>query len=115
MKKTEIQPTQKMKKFPSKFSPKNKEKFPEIWHNRVKCYMRRDIFEHVLSHTEDEYFSLDMFDKKINDEKSDMKLVKEICEELIPEIRQTGWNCTLAFGGSGLFIHSTEKPPKNCW
>lgn len=103
-----------MKKFPEKLNPKYKDTFPNFWKKRVKCYLRREIYEHILSHTEDEYFSLDIFDKKINP-KSDMKTVQTLAEELVQELKDLGWKCIFSYGNTGLFIYSTEKPPKTCW
>lgn len=103
-----------MKNFPKKLTPKNIASFINFWRKRLKCYLRRDIYEHMLTHTEEEYFSLDSFDKKLNP-KSDMKTVQSLAEELMPELTELGWNCKFAYGGTGLFIYSTETPPKNCW
>lgn len=103
-----------MKKFPSKISSKNRDKFPDMWYKRVKCYMRRDIFEHILSHEENEYFSLDMFDKKIS-EKSDMDMIQKIAKELMVELKAHNWNTKLSYGNTALFIYSTDVPPKNCY
>lgn len=100
-----------MRDFPSKLTPDNKNSFSDIFYDRMKCYLRRDIYEHVISHDEDDYFSLDNFNKKINN----IELVKKMVHELIPELEQLGWKCKTSYGGTGLFIYSTDNPPANCW
>jgi hypothetical protein len=100
-----------MRKFIGNLHVKNKEKFKDIYYNRMKSYLRRDIYEHVLSHTENDYFSLDEFNKRIND----LELVKKMSSELIPELERLGWKCKTSFGGTGLFIFSSDEPPSSCW
>jgi hypothetical protein len=100
-----------MKNFPSNINVENKNNFKEIQINRLLCYLRRDIYEHILSHTEDDYFFLDNFNKRVND----IEQVKELVRKIIPELEQLGWKCKLSYGDTGLFIYSSEQPPKNCW
>lgn len=100
-----------MKNFPSKLNVNNKENFEKINYERNKCYLRRDIYEHVISHEEKDYYSLDDFNQKIKN----MSLVQKMVEELIPELEELGWKCKLSYGGTGLFVYSGVLPPSNCW
>ena len=100
-----------MKEFPSLLNVLNKEKFKDIYEERVLCYLRRDIYEHILSHEEKDYFSLDEFNKKIEN----MELVKKLVDKLIPELEKLNWKCKYSYGDTALFIYSTERPPDNCW
>jgi hypothetical protein len=100
-----------MKYFPDKLKPENKENFESLNYDRVKCYLRRDLYEHIISNEEKDYFELDRFDKeRIND----MEKVTQMINELIPELEKLGWKCQLSFGGTGLFIFENE-PPSNCY
>ena len=100
-----------MKEFPKSLNAKYKEKFREIHYNRIKCYLRKSLYEHIISHEEKDYFSLDEFNSKFN---IPIELTQKILESIIPEIEKLGWKCTLSFGNTGLFIYSEEKP-SNCW
>ena len=102
-----------MKEFPKVLSVSNKQNFPEMFYNRMKCYLRKEIYEHMISHSnqESEYFSLDDFSNKLNNKDFFDKMIKEVQEEL----KIVGWNSKLSFGGTGLFIYSSEEPPSNCW
>ena len=102
-----------MREFPSKLKPENKEIFPQLFYNRIKCYLRRDLYEHIISHKENDYFSLDEFN--LNHHVKNIDLVKQMIDELIPDLKKLGWKCKTSFGGTGLFIYSTEKPPPSCW
>lgn len=100
-----------MKEFPSTLKPTNKDNFNQMFYNRMKCYLRRDLFEHIISHDENDYFSLDQFNNRVNN----IDMVKKIVDELVPELVSMGWNCKTSFGGTGLFIYSTDEPPPSCW
>ena len=100
-----------MKEFPDILNVKEKEKFPTIYYNRVLCYLRRDIYEHVISHDENSYFDLDKFSRTYY---KDSK-ISELSESIIPELEKLGWKCKLSFGGTALFIYSTDKAPASCW
>ena len=100
-----------MKNFPSNLNVSNKDNFKDIQLNRLLCYLRRDIYEHILSHTEEDYFFLDNFNQRVNN----MEQVKELVRKIIPELEELGWKCKLSYGDTGLFIYSSEQPPKNCW
>lgn len=100
-----------MKRFPDTLKAENKDNFPRARYKRLKCYLRRDLYEHILSHEEDVYFSLDDFNKRVNSMEITIKLVKEV----ISELEKIGWKCKTSYGGTALFIYSTENPPHNCW
>lgn len=99
-----------MKEFPAHLKPGNKQKLDEVNLNRLKCYLRRDLYEHVISHEESDYFSLDEFNQRVNNMETTKKLVGEVMKEL----QKLGWNCVLSFGGTGLFIYA-DKKPANCY
>ena len=101
-----------MNEFPSILNVKNKEKFPEIYYDRVLSYIRRDIYEHVIKEEENNYFDLDIFQKKYN---LSTEVIDKIVQEIMKELENLGWNCKLSFADTGLFIYSTDKPPANCW
>jgi len=101
-----------MKEFPKTLGTNNIENFNEYNYNRLKCYLRRDLYEHIISHNQDEYFSLDKFnEERVNN----LETTKKMLNELVPELEELGWKCKTSYGGTGLFIYNTEKPPSNCW
>jgi len=101
-----------MKEFPGIFKPKNKETFSKLNYERLKCYLRRDLYEHIISHEEHDYFSLDDFNKRVNN----MTLTKKLVKEVIIELEKLGWTCKISFGGTGVFIYGKpDNPPSNCF
>lgn len=105
-----------MKEFPTILNVKNKDRFSEIYYNRVMCYARKAIYEHVIHHEENSYFDLEQFGKSyFNGNKNRVSLVGKLFTLLIVELEQLGWKCKLSFGGTALFIYSTPEQPPSCW
>ena len=68
-----------MKFFPKSLSVKNKKSFEQLKFNRCKCYLRRALFEHIISFDEKNYFSLDAFNEnKVGNMKETQKMIDEI-------------------------------------
>jgi hypothetical protein len=99
-----------MKEFPGTLVATNKHNFQEMNYQRLKCCLRQELFEHIISHTEEQYYDIDEFSKQTRSTETTLKLLKE----LVPELEALGWTCKFSFGDTGLFIYSTDKP-KNCW
>jgi hypothetical protein len=95
-----------MKEFPIIVNVKNKNSFSDYAYERTICYLRRDIYDHILNHTENEFFDLDKFNRQY-----DTNMINLI----IKELSEHGWKCKVSFGGTALFIYSTDKPPISCW
>ena len=41
--------------------------------------------------------------------------MENMTSKIIEELQELGWKCKTSFGGTGLFIYSTENPPPNCY
>lgn len=100
-----------MLEFPQFFKPENREKFDEIRYRRNKCYLRRDLYEYILSCEEEDYFSLETFN---NSRVKNMETTKKMVKEVMEELQNKGWKCTLSHGETALFVYTNEKP-KSCW
>ena len=102
-----------MKEFPSTLNVKSKNKFSSYYYNRQLCYLRRNIFEHIISKDENSYFELDKFSRNYLD--NNTELITKMTDTVINELEKLGWKCKTSFGGTGLFIYSTENPPPSCF
>lgn len=100
-----------MNSFPHLIKPIYKSSF-KIYHSeQLKEKLRKEIYIHIISHNENEYFSLD----DIILEARDISLAKNVIRDIMHELESLGWKCKTSFGGTGLFIYSSEKPPTNCF
>lgn len=97
---------------PKKIDVKNKKHFKKYFLDRCLCYLRRDIYEHILSNDETSYFDIEKFNTKYV---KNIGKTNELIDKIIIELKTLGWKCKKSFGSTGLFIYSTEKPPSNCW
>ena len=101
-----------MKEFPECLNVKNKKAFENIRYSRIVCYLRKELYEHMIGNDENNYFDIDKFSSTYSVELDDKnKMINKIIEEL----SELGWKCRLSFGGTGLFIYSSENPPSSCW
>ena len=104
-----------MKELPAILHVKNKDRLFDIYYNRVLCYLRKAIYEHIISKEENSYFDLEQFARMYFDNKNRVDLTKKLYDKIILELEELGWKCKLSFGGTALFIYSTENPPPSCW
>ena len=107
---------EEMKFFPESLKVENKDRFKNLVHRRYRTYLRRALFEHIISHEETDYFAFDKFINTSRDMKPPtMEEVQKLVNELIPELEKLGWKCKKAYGDTALFIYSSSDPPQNCW
>ena len=104
-----------MKELPAILRVKNKDHLSDIYYNRVLCYLRKAIYEHVISKEENSCFDLEQFGRNYFNDKNRVDLTKQLSVTIVSELEELGWKCKLSFGGTALFIYSTEKPPASCW
>jgi hypothetical protein len=97
--------------FPIILNSNNKLNFSDIYFSLVKKKLRKNLFEHIISHTENDYYSLDEFSNKFN---YNIDIVKKAVKDLIQELEKLNWKCALSFGDTGLFIYK-DNPPVNLW
>jgi len=98
-----------MKSFPQNLEVKNKENFSEIRYERMKCYLRRDVYDHMISYTEEDFFDVDKFDK---DRIGNMKVTNRLIADIREELEKLGWKSDVTYGGTGLFIYANTRPRK---
>lgn len=100
-----------MKTFPSVLHVKNRASFDYLNQQRTLAYMRKHIYEHMISHSEDVMFDLTNHKRDYSGDDWD----KSIVETLRSELHALGWKTQLSFGDTALFVYSTDKPPVTCW
>jgi hypothetical protein len=101
-----------MEHFPSDFSPENKDKFYDIRNREILKLLRKNIFHLVLKGNEKEFFDLEIFNRQ---HVHSTEITNLLANQVIEELHTLGWKTILSYGGTGLFIYSTEEPPGNAW
>ncbi len=101
-----------MKELSSKLCVTKKENFRKEYIRRVLCYFRRDIYEHVLSSSENDYFTLEEFRNKYKLSTIEML---SLTGQIINELEKLGWTCKTSYNDTALFVYSTKDPPPLCF
>jgi len=93
-----------MKKFPSKLSPSNIELFQDYYVYRQTCYLRKEIYEWMLSPSffKDGERCFDLQMKGYGDD-----IINVLCQEL----NDMGWKTRLAFNNSSLYVYREGEDP----
>jgi len=98
-----------MDKFPKTLSADNKDNFSKLHHNVVERNLRLAIYEHIISHEENQYFDLETFNRN---NLNNMEKMIEITTSIVNELENLGWKCAFSFGQTALFVFS-DQPPQN--
>jgi hypothetical protein len=105
-----------MKEFKNSIHMSNKSNFQDIYYSRVLCYLRKNVFEHILREKENDYFDLEKFGYLyFKNQNNREELVKKLSITIMDELQELEWKCKLSFGGTALFIYSTDDKPVSCW
>jgi hypothetical protein len=101
-----------MNEFPSILCPDSKTNFPKYRYELNLSNMRKEIFDLVICGDENSYFDIDTFMRKYNIKKND---IASMISKVTSELNNLGWKLKTSFGGTGLFIYSTDTLPPSCY
>jgi len=96
-----------MQEFPKSLSSENTLQFSDLLKDYYLQQMRQDIYIHILRNNQNDFFDIELFDRKYV---KDIKVTDKLIEIIITELEQLGWKTFLGYGGTGLFIYDKEKP-----
>lgn len=96
----------------NEFHVDNKHQFADIRRARLLLKMRKHIQDLMLTGNESDFFDLDQFNRGYV---HDTKLALELLEEVRGELHHLGWKTFLGFGGTGLYVYSTEEVPPGAY
>ena len=101
-----------MDKFPETIKAENKSSFSQAKKDYYTSLLRKEIYLHILNGNENDFFDINQFNKKyLNDE----FMCEAIFSVVIPELQDMGWKYKVSFGGTGLFLYTTENAPAGAW
>ena len=102
-----------MKQFPPFLEVKKKENLKAVYYHRLQGILREDICTYILRRdSENTFWDLDKFNIK---HLKEMDKLKGIVDGIVKELILLGWKCKYSYGGTALFIYSSEDPPPSCW
>ena len=102
-----------MNNFPENLTPDKKHLFKNMLYIKHLEMFREDIFIHMLNENENDPIDIDQWcRKKIN---NDWEKMEKILESVINELKILGWKCKISYGGTCLFIYSSDIQPPMCY
>lgn len=102
-----------MKKFPVFLRPENVHKLKQYDYTRKLCYLRRHIYETILSSNFSipEKCSINIQVVQTTHTMGDFfNPTKEMVDQISSELRDNGFTVSLAYGGTVLFLHTGDEP-----
>jgi hypothetical protein len=101
-----------MDKFGLDIHVSNKVNFSEIKYNNLLAKLRKHVYNFILNGQERNFFDIDVFNRKYV---NDISLMDEIVNKIVIELNNLGWNTYIGFGGTGLYIYSSEDLPQGAY
>ena len=92
----------------STFHVSNKDNFENMLIEENLSLLRKEICRHMLKRNESDFYDISEFSRmyvgNIND-------THNLINTVIIELNNLGWKTFLGFGGTGLYIYSSEELP----
>lgn len=90
----------------------NKANFASMRRQFLKDKMRKHVRAMMLEGNESDFFDLDLFNRKYV---KDTSLSSELIQEISEDLHQLGWKTFLGFGGTGLYVYSSDELPPGAY
>jgi hypothetical protein len=98
-----------MQSFSSDISPLNRENFDRVWGEKIKERLRKHVSNFILSRNgENDFFDIDIFNRRYV---KDIDITNNTVNDIVNELNNLGWKTYIGFGGTGLYIYSSEDLP----
>ncbi len=98
-----------MNSFGENLHVSNKSNFNTLWKDNLKQRFRKHISNFMMERKrENDFFDIDKFHRNYV---KDMNITNDILNQIVIEINNLGWKTYIGFGGTGLYIYSSEDLP----
>lgn len=89
-----------------------KSEFPEWRRAFYLRKLRKHLMQWMMKGNENDFFDLDEFNRMFV---QDITLTQQLVEHVTSELHSLGWKTFLGFGGTGLYVYSSEERPVNAY
>lgn len=91
----------------------NKDKLKILWRLRLLEKFRKHLYNFMLERNrENDFFDIDSFNRNYV---RDMNVTTDILNQVILELENLGWNTYVGFGGTGLYVYSSDDIPNGVY
>ena len=101
-----------MEQFGRELRVNNKDNFNDIKYKSNMCRLRKHIYRFVLNGVENDFFDIDQFNRKYV---KNINAMNEMINSVVLELNELGWKTYIGFGGTGLYIYSSEELPQGAY
>jgi len=102
-----------MQSFTDDLNVINKYNLREIWKDRMLCKLRKQIYNFTIERTrEDDFFDIDTFNRRYI---KDVDITNDLVNIVVRELNDLGWKTYIGFGGTGLYIYSSDDLPSGVY
>ena len=90
----------------------NKDNLTDIKDKNLIAKLRKHIYNFILDREESSFFDIDIFNRKYvkNADKTN-----DMINKIVIELNSLGWNTYIGFGGTGLYVYSSEELPRGAY
>lgn len=102
-----------MESFGDELLVSNKDNLPTIWRDRLLERLRKHIYNFMLERKrENDFFDIDSFNRNYV---KDMNVTNNLVNQVVIELVCLGWKTHIGFGGTGLYVYSSEDLPSGVY
>lgn len=98
-----------MQRFGDELNIINKDNLKCVWKVKMLEKLRKHIYNFILDRKrENDFFDIDIFNRSYI---KDINVTNDIINQVVLELNELGWKTYIGFGGTGLYIYSSEDLP----
>ena len=86
----------------------NKDNLSAIKYKNLISKLRKHIYNFILDRQESSFFDIDIFNRNYV---KDINMTNKMVNDVVIELNTLGWNTYIGFGGTGLYVYSSEDLP----
>jgi len=90
----------------------NKDNLNDIKNENLLSKLRKHIYNFILDRKESSFFDIDFFNRKYV---KDTNTMNDMINKVVKELDILGWNTYIGFGGTGLYVYSSEDLPQGAY
>lgn len=102
-----------MESFTNDLNVINKDNLRDLWEEKTLRRLRKHIYNFMLERTrENDFFDIDAFNRKYV---RNINVADNLINRVVIELNNLGWKTHIGFGGTGLYIYSSDDLPSGVY
>lgn len=98
-----------MDSFGQELNVSNKDNFSDMFREKSLKKLRKCVYNFILDRNgENDFFDVDTFNRRYI---KNINITNDIVYIVVNELGDLGWNTYMGFGGTGLYIYSSDGLP----